>query len=195
MDFQIRDILSIIAIITGPIIAVQMDKFIERNKDKKNRKVSIFKTLMATRGSVVSHTHVEALNRIILEFSDNNKYKKVINSWEIYLDNLQQPFDEKSLPLWSEKNNDLLTNLLYEMNISLGYKFDKEKIKKGIYIPKGHITDEREQITLRKTILDVLNGERSIPMSIYQDDNQIEKQNKLQDLMIEYYQKNAHQNK
>lgn len=36
------------AIIVGPILAVQIQKLIERYTEKKDRKLNIFKTLMAT---------------------------------------------------------------------------------------------------------------------------------------------------
>ena len=54
------EIITIAAILSGPIVAVQVDKLIGRNREIKNRKLSIFKTLMATRGATLSYVHVEA---------------------------------------------------------------------------------------------------------------------------------------
>ena len=85
-----NEIVSISAIILGPILAVQIEKYLERRRENKNRRLSIFKTLMATRGTVLSWTHVEALNRIDLEFSNNKKFEKVITTWQEYFDNLSQ---------------------------------------------------------------------------------------------------------
>jgi hypothetical protein len=62
------DYISIAAIFLGPIVAIQLQKFIERRKQSNERRENIFKTLMATRGSMLSTAHVEALNRIDLEF-------------------------------------------------------------------------------------------------------------------------------
>ena len=85
-----NEIISICAIILGPILAVQIEKYLERRRENKNRRLSIFKTLMATRGAVLSWTHVEALNRIDLEFSNKKKFEKVIKAWKEYFDNLSQ---------------------------------------------------------------------------------------------------------
>jgi hypothetical protein len=69
------EILTIFAIIIGPIAAVQIEKQLHRSRANWERKTSIFKTLMATRGAVLSYSHVEALNRIDLEFSDKKNMK------------------------------------------------------------------------------------------------------------------------
>lgn len=184
---NMTDVLTILAIIIGPIAAVQVQKFLERARDKRNRKLFVFKTLMATRGSALSYSHVEALNRIDLEFSDNKKYENIILAWKEYFDNLHQKADDNQLPVWAAKNEELLSNLLYEMGQSLGYKFDKVLIKRNIYSPIGHATVEREQENLRKHLNEVLDGQRTIPMTLIQDDEQIMKQVELQNIMIEYY--------
>src|SRR5690606_1218581 len=99
------DYLTIGAIVSGPILAVQAEKFLERKREQKNRRLSVFKTLMATRGSVLSTAHVEALNRIDLEFSYDKKFTKVIASWKEYFDNLLQHAEtQDQLTVWSAKN-------------------------------------------------------------------------------------------
>jgi hypothetical protein len=45
--------ITIGAIILGPILAVQIQKSIERYKEKNDRRLNIFKTLMATSGARV----------------------------------------------------------------------------------------------------------------------------------------------
>jgi hypothetical protein len=65
---KLNDILTIIALILGPILTVQVQKFIDRAKEGKNRRLWVFKTLMATRHATLSIDHVAALNRIDLEF-------------------------------------------------------------------------------------------------------------------------------
>jgi hypothetical protein len=184
---QISNVLTIIAIIIGPIAAVQIQKFIEKTKDKKNRKIYIFKTLMAARGSALYHSHVEALNRIDLEFSGERKYDKVIQAWKEYFDNLSQKVDDNQIPVWSSKNEELLVELLFEMGKSLGYKFDKLLIKRNIYSPIGHARIEQEQENLRRNLNEVLDGNRVIPMTLIQDEEQIKKQVELQKIMIDYY--------
>ena len=174
---EITDILTITAIILGPVLAVQIEKILQRNRATREGKDSIFKILMATRGYVLSYEHVEALNRIDLEFSGNKKYSRVISSWKEYFDNLSQQVSADAVTHWSARNEELLSNLLFEMGNSLGYDFDKVLIKRNIYSPIAHDTIEREQQAVRRGVLAVLSGDKSIPFKLIQNqDNEVEVQ-------------------
>ena len=50
------------------------------SKSTYQRKLDIFKTLMATRATPLARTHVESLNRIDIEFT-GIKEKKVREAW------------------------------------------------------------------------------------------------------------------
>jgi len=188
---ELNDIITIVAIVIGPIAAVQIEKFLERKRDSKNRKNNVFKTLMATRGTVLSFSHVEALNRIDLEFSDEKKYKKIIDSWKEYFDNLSQKVTGEQLAVWSARNDELLANLLFEMGNKLNYEFDKVLIKRNIYSPIGHEKTEQEQQIIRQGILDLINGKISIPMSVIQDPETIENQKITQESMRKFFESNT----
>lgn len=182
------EIITILAIIIGPIMAVQAEKYLQRAREIKNQRLNIFKTLMATRGSSLSFSHVEALNRIDLEFSDNRKYQKVIAAWKEYFDNLgQKAQTDEQVTVWIARNEELLANLLYEMGQSLGYKFDKVLIKRNVYSPLGHERVERENEMIRKGLMNVLNSETSLAMTIIVDEDTLRKQSELHDAMIKYY--------
>jgi hypothetical protein len=186
---KLYEIITVFAIIAGPILAVQAEKYLQRKREDKNRRLSIFKTLMATRGSSLSFAHVEALNRIDLEFSNNKRYTKVISAWKEYFDNLGQKAEtDEQLSIWIARNEELLANLLYEMGQSLGYSFDKVLIKRNIYSPVGHERTERENQLIRKGLLDVLNGDKVIPITYIVDEQILQKQSDLQNAMLVYYQ-------
>ncbi|MBS1488045.1 MAG: hypothetical protein JST43_10710 [Bacteroidetes bacterium] len=189
---KLYEILTIIAIVLGPILAVQAEKLLQRRREDKSRRLNIFKTLMATRGSSLSFAHVEALNRIDLEFSDDKKYQKVIAAWKEYFDNLgQKAQTDEQLTVWVARNEELLANLLYEMGQSLGYKFDKVLIKRNMYSPAGHERVERENELIRKGLLDVLKAETAIPMTIINDEEALKRQTELQEAMLKYYKKKS----
>jgi len=183
----------LVAIYFGPVAAVQIDRWLSSRKENRNRKLDIFKTLMATRGSILSYKHVEALNRIDLEFSDHKKYAKIIDAWKEYFDNLGQGPTREEIAIWNSKNNDLLADLLLEMGSLLGYKFDKLLIKRNIYSPVGHADDSLDNQFIRKGIVDILNGNKSLPFELIQnaesDISVISKQLELTELIIEYFKK------
>ena len=157
---------TIVAIIVGPIIALWIQRDSERRREQHNRKMVIFKELMATRATTLSHRHVDALNAIEVEFSKGGGKgdKQVLNTWRLYLDHLNTPGTLSGDPLrrWTEQGLDLITNLLHEMSQALQYDFDKVALKKNVYAPRGHYQDEMEQSLLRRHVIEITAGKRPI---------------------------------
>ena len=71
LNMEAKEWITILAIIAGPILAVQAQKIIEGVKERKERKIRLFHTLMETRAARLSGQHVSALNMIDLEFMAN----------------------------------------------------------------------------------------------------------------------------
>lgn len=165
---MIKELINIAAIITAPIIAVQIQKWIERLRENKIRKVNLFKTLMTTRASRVSIEHVQALNMIDVEFSDR-KYKNVINAWRTYQDHLSNENPETQT--WGDKKDELFIELLFIMGDSLGYKFDKVMLKRTAYTPVAHGDMEHEQQLIRQGLSKILSGNASFPISFVEKEN------------------------
>lgn len=161
----VADWLMITAVFLGPIVAVQLTRYLDDQKEVRERKLDIFKTLMATRAYNVSWTHVEALNRIDLEFKrKNRKEKEVIDAWKEYLDllgNTNIPPEQ-----WAVRRVDLLVELLHKMAAVLDYDLDKTHIKNSSYSPRIHGETEEQQSALRAGLIEVLEGKRPIPMAV-----------------------------
>lgn len=161
----IADWIMIGAVLLGPIIAVQLTRFLDNNKEIRGRKIRIFKTLMATRASTLSPSHVEALNRIDLEFHSKNPGDKgVIDAWKAYLDLLGDttiPEDQ-----WGIRRVDLLVELLHKMAQVLGYEFDKTHIKNSSYYPRGYGELEHDQAAIRRGMKELIEGRRVIPIAV-----------------------------
>jgi Family of unknown function (DUF6680) len=170
----ISDNLMIAAVLLGPIVAVQIQKAIESWRESKQRKIAIFKTLMSTRCTTLSPYHVESLNMIDIEFSPKKpKEKKVIESWKIYLDHLNNPRIKEDDPdyrvksdKWNETSSNLLVDLLKAMGLCFGYDFDKVHLMKGAYNPQGHADIEMEQHLIRRFIVELFMREKSLPIDI-----------------------------
>jgi len=167
MNNTLYGIISIAAIITGPIIAVQLQKFIEKRTDSQSRRIRVFKILMATRAARLSNDHIMALNSIDLEFSKNRRYGKVITAWKEYFDHLcHDSADETQIQIWNTRRDELFTELLFQMSISLGYHYDKVLIMRNAYSPKGLAEYDAQNYSIRENVLKVLNlnSQTFIPM-------------------------------
>ena len=158
-------LLTIAAIIIGPIVALWLQRISERRRDRRNRKLIIFKELMATRATRLNPRHVDALNAIEVEFSDRSS-KSVLEAWRLYLDHLGND-DMEDIRRWTDKGNDLLTDLLYEMSRVLQYDFSKVTLKKNVYSPKAHGDLESDQYLLRKYIVEMMAGKRAVWTGIF----------------------------
>jgi hypothetical protein len=161
----IIDWITIAAIFLGPIVAVQLTRFLDDRREIRGRKLQIFKSLMATRAYTVSWAHVEALNRIDLEFDKREKKERaVLDAWKQYLDllnNDKMPFEQ-----WVVKRVDLLVELLHNMAVVLDYDFDKTQIKNSSYAPRAHGDIEAQQEALRRGTIELLEGKRILPLYV-----------------------------
>lgn len=157
--------LMITAVFLGPIIAVQLTRYLDNKKEIRERKLWIFKTLMATRSSILSPHHVEALNRIDLEFdSKSKKEKEVIDAWKAYLDLLG--YTQIARDQWTIRRIEHLVELLHKMAQVLDYEFDKTHIKNSSYYPIGYNQIEEDQTAIRRGLKELIEGKRVIPMYV-----------------------------
>lgn len=160
--------LTILAIVTGPFLAVFIQRKIDIERERRGTKLWIFKTLMATRASSFDPAHVDALNRIDLEFSNRGQDAEVKTAWKEYLDHLATNFTggptEAELTNWSDKRQELLADLLVKMGKSLRYEFDRVYIKKSIYWPRGFVDQGQELEQIRKLLAEILRGDRNFPI-------------------------------
>jgi len=169
---NISDGLMILAVLTAPFLAIFAQRKIDESKEKRGQKLWIFRTLMATRGNKISLEHVQALNMIDLFFERKGKEKAIVEKWDEYLDHLNQPIkdDDKNyqvkLEQWTTKGDDMLADMLQLMGKSLGYDFDKVRIRKAIYVPRGHGDVDLENRVIRRGIAEIVIGRKSLPVRV-----------------------------
>ena len=167
-------IATILAIILGPILALWMQRVSDRRRDRRNRKLVIFKELMATRATRLNPRHVDALNAIEVEFSGGAKDdKRVLDAWRFYLDHLCGNPGQDALR-WADRGTELLIDLLYEMSRVLNYDFSKVTLKNNTYMPTAHGELELDQQLLRKYLVEMMEGKRALLAGIYTGEKPLE---------------------
>lgn len=148
------------ATLIGPIAAVQIQKWLEIWRGTRERRLLVFRTLMATRATNLSPDHVQALNSIPIEFYGQ---RKILDKWSEYYDHLNT--DSISTEIWMNKRIDLFLEMMSHIAENLGYKFNVSEVRK-IYHPAGHTTIEIEQNEIRQRTLRLLRGEQSLNLAI-----------------------------
>jgi uncharacterized protein DUF6680 len=162
LTISLESWLTIAAILIGPIVALTIQKWIEDRRARQNRKIQIFRELMASRASRLSAPYVQALNGIETEFYGQTK---VIEAWRFLVDHLYTP-QETNPEQWGQTQSDLLGDLLYEMGKSLGYHFDRVTLKRNVYFPKGWNLIEAEQAQLRQAAVAVFEGKKPLKVEV-----------------------------
>ncbi len=173
-------ILTTLAILFGPIIAVYLTELRAKKRSDKDRQLHVFRSLMATRRSRLSNEHVQALNLVEIEFSSQ---KNVLNSYNNLISffgdgkwwNVPNPSDQ-DLQNRSNKHDDLLVDLLSKMARCLGYNnFGELSILRGGYFPALHVDNQQDVLDFQKLMGDIARGDRMFP--VFGMDKDIDKVN------------------
>lgn len=166
----ILSVITIFAIFRAPIVALEIQKKIEKIKEKEERKFNIFKTLLATRANALSLEHVQALNLIDLEFYNE---KEIREAWNVYRDHLnsypktnEESNNKSTEDRWQEKSMNCLIDLLYSLSKYFGYDFDKVLLKNGAYSPNAHAWLELEQKIIRQGFVSIFAGDKAFKVKL-----------------------------
>lgn len=187
------------ATLMGPILAVQAQKWLESLRRTRDNRLGVFYTLMATRATRVAPAHVEALNRIDLEFRPDRYWffqpkrkleeKSLVEACRQYAQQLDTTFDENAEAqrvAWNTKTHDLFYELLHKMSGVLGFKFEKSDLQKNAYYPKAHGWREDLQAKVLVGAAEFLQGHQSLKMAVTEfpvSDSAAQRQIELSDLM------------
>lgn len=137
------ELITMLAIIVGPILAVAITRFQDRREKRQQRKLEIFRALMQTRRITLDRDHVGALNLIEVEFHGQEKIKAAFRQYMEFRHEPLPPLDDNDdQERHLKRGENLLFDLLHEIGSELGYKFDKDDLKRFAYIPKGWNDDE-----------------------------------------------------
>lgn len=160
--------ITIFAIYYGPIKALKIQRQLDTEREDRNRKMNIFKTLMSYRVTRLAPSFVQALNLIDIEFTGKNEKEKAVREAWKELNDLYTNYETTANA--DDKANDLVAILLSAMGKCLGYDFDKVYLKKGGYYPKFLYNVEFEQHALRRQMLELLDGtgRRKIPIAMFE---------------------------
>ena len=153
----------IIATFAGPVAAVFVTRLIDARRDEEERRLSIFRTLMATRAVGISPERVGALNMIQIDFA---KHPSVLNAWNELLRyyGTVPPTSDSELGAFQQQGRNLSTALLSRMASVIGIKIEQLDILDRVYYPEALVQLEREQTALRKFVVDIAEGRKALPV-------------------------------
>ena len=175
ISLTVTNILTILAIIVGPIAALMIQRHIDQRREADRRRHGLFRTLWSTKAfpGRLQYKHVEALNMVSLDFKG---FDAVIDAWNEYLDKLLSS-DPPEIALKAQfyKERDAKFHaLLYAISKALDYSFTRLDVEKHFYAPLAHGTWAEQESTLREGFARLFRGEASLPVRlIAETDSQV----------------------
>lgn len=154
------EIVIALATLCGPIAAVQVERYLARLREKQDRKLGVFRTLMATRASVLTADHVNAFNAIPIEFYGR---KRVVDAWEAYFAHMHK--DGMEMQVWGQRRIELMNNFLQEIGADLKYKFNTREME-SVYSPKAFGAVENAQHTILHGMAELFRGNAPLRMEV-----------------------------
>ena len=154
----LMEILTILAILSGPTIAVRIAQRMEDRKQKRQQKIAVLASLLGTsQGSArMSPEHVNALNLIRLVFYGD---KAVIDAHKRYMEYLNpgRELAPHEMAGALQKGQERFLDLLNALTTTLAYhQLDKTDLENSLYAPKAWLDDEiarRENMSLLTKLL------------------------------------------
>ena len=162
-------VVTIVAIVVGPVVAVRLTLQSDEAREKLRRKYQTFHALMRTRRVALSADHVTALNVIQTEFHDD---EKIVAAHTKYIEKLGELVTSETSPdahkRIFEDRDDAFNEMMFEIGRHLGFSLDKRELSKYSYAPQGWVDIESQQNAIRQLALEMLQGKRPIPVSPFQ---------------------------
>ncbi|MGJ8605420.1 MAG: DUF6680 family protein [Marivita sp.] len=167
MIVDLTTILTLIAILAGPMLGVYLTRRIDLNREKSNRRYAVLSDLMKTRRARIDPIHVSALNLVELEFYGKNS---ILSPYKNYTDHLNSswPTEPDALQRHMDKGDDLFSDLLSSIANEMGFKFDKRDLDRRGYLPVGLGNAHSNQMANAQLLREVLEGSRSLQVATVQ---------------------------
>ena len=158
--------MNIIAVVSGPILAVLITLWYqtrkEKRKEKREAKSRLFINLMAHRKSMPpTFDRVNSLNLIDVVYAD---HPKVLQLWHEYYDLLHT--EPANYQLWEHKHIEMLS----EMAQVAGYKKLKQIDIEKFYTPVAHGTQAELNEKTQREFLRVLENTASFVVTKKEND-------------------------
>lgn len=154
---------TLCAIALGPIIAVLLTRLLDRSRERRRRRMDVFRNLMQTRGVRLDPVHVAALNVVEIEFY---KDQQVRHAFQSYIQHLSSPMPAvKEQDRFFDQRSDLFMNLLSEIGSSVGLAVDKRDLERLSYVPQAWDSDQSMQRRNAEMLSQLLSGQRPLAIT------------------------------
>jgi hypothetical protein len=144
----------------GPVFAVLLTRYIDDRRERRNRQMQIWRTLMGSRRYPTQQEYVTALNLVDVEFAGIQAIEQGQRDLFRHLNMNHQP------PDWFEQLRRLQTRLLFAIGQHLGHRMEQLDVLEGGYMPAAWGNVEEEQRVLRQLLIQQASGKKPVRVEI-----------------------------
>ncbi len=148
------DILTLLAIIIGPIAAVGITLWIDARRRKREQRIIVLRHLIATRHLPADPSFLAAINLIPVEFNDE---KLVMNAYKEFIIASRGPLDGKNDEHILQNSATKLTRLIFEVSRSLGFDLRETDIQTLAYASDGWVKRDSLVRDSQQAMRDIAN--------------------------------------
>ncbi len=152
----------VIATVLGPVLAVFVTRYVDSRRQIRERRLEIFRSLMATRRAPLAADKVKALNMVEIDFYGVSSVQEAHRDVMAHINTRQSP---DQLEEWNDRHRKLITKLLSEMAKVLDYQLQQLDVLEGGYYPQWFADIESEQQEVRRALIQTLSGNRPLIVS------------------------------
>lgn len=134
--------------VVGALLVWGLQTLTERRRRRYERRLYIFRTLLANSFNIVSLDFVSAFNMILIEYGSNTQVRYWHNEF-INQVNLPAAKTKAELDARNKQFNNILVKLIEELAKSIHIKIEQLDISNKIYWPKGfnEVAEKQRKLT------------------------------------------------
>ncbi len=141
---KLYEILTLFAIMVGPIVAVGITVATEARRRLKEQQIQTLRMLMSTRHLPSDAAYSTAINLIPVEF---NGVRTVMEAWTAYIEKIRFYPSAEAMASHQEEILNKQTKLIFSMTQHLGYSLAESDIQISAYAAKGFIDRDNLHLT------------------------------------------------
>lgn len=132
----------------GALLVWILQVLTERRRRRYERRLHIFRTLLANSFNIVSLEFVSAFNMILIEYGEKTKVRYWHNEFIKHV-NLPETKKKDELAARSKSFNNILVKLIEELAKSIHIRIEQLDISNKIYWPKGFgdVAEKQRRLT------------------------------------------------
>ena len=134
---KLYELLTLLAIMIGPIVAVGITVATESRRHLKNQQTQTLRTLLSTRHLPSDPAYSTAINLIPVDF---NGVGPVMYAWQAYIEKIRFTPNQGAEVAHEKEIVNKQTKLIFSMMQHLGYKLAESDIDISAYAAQGFVT-------------------------------------------------------